>query len=152
MSTVTLEQIQQRQAELASLIAALSEQASPARLITIEADEIELQPSEHYASAVLDADGEHQHHLVLMAPRPETKLAWQAAMDWAEEVGGALPTRQELALLYANCKPHLQPAWHWSCQENEDDASYAWFCGFDNGLQDYDHKSFEGSAVAVRRV
>ncbi len=152
MSTVTLEQIQKRQAELARLIAALSEQASPARLITIEADEIELQPGEHYAGAVLDADGGHQHHLVLMAPRPEAKLAWQAAMDWAEEVGGALPTRQEQALLYANCKPHLQPTWHWSCQEHEDDASYAWFCIFYYGTQYYGPKSFEGSAVAVRRV
>ena len=152
MPTVTIEQIQKRQAELASLIAALSEQASPARLITIEADEIELQPGEHYAGAVLDADGEHQHHLVLMAPRPEAKLAWQAAMDWAEEVGGALPTRQEQALLYANCKPHLQPTWHWSCQEHEDDASSAWDSYFGHGGQYGDHKSFEGSAVAVRRV
>jgi hypothetical protein len=73
-------------------------------------------------------------------------------MDWASTVCGVLPTRQEQALLYANCKPHLQPEWHWSSETHESDASFAWYCYFCIGLQDYDRKSIEGSAVAVRRA
>ena len=98
---------------------------------------IELQPGEHYAGVVLDTEGKVMHHLVLMAQKPNSKLNWQDAMDWATSAGGHLPTRQEQALLYANCKPYLQPVWHWSCESHEEDASYAWYCTFDNGYQDF---------------
>ena len=101
---------------------------------------------------MLDDDGQHLHHLVLMAQRPTDDLNWQAAMDWAERIGGALPTRQEQALLYANCKPHLKPEWHWSCETHKDNASYAWGCHFLSGTQSDGIKSYEGSAVAVRRL
>jgi len=111
-----------------------------------------LQPGEHYAGVVLNESGQVTHHLVLMAPRPDGKFQWQAAMDWAASVGGALPTRQEQALLYANCKPHLKPDWHWSSETHADDASYAWYCDFYYGGQSDHLKSYEGSAVAVRRV
>ena len=56
-------------------------------------------------------------------------------MDWAFSVVGALPTRHEQALLYANCKSHLKPKWHWSSETHEEDASYAWGCDFDYGTQ-----------------
>jgi 3-mercaptopyruvate sulfurtransferase SseA len=112
---------------------------------------VDLQPGEHYAGVVLDEAGHVKHHLVLMAPRAE-ELTWQAATDWAKEQGGFLPTRQEQALLYANCKPHLKPVWHWSCETHKDDASFAWVCYFGDGYQGNDRKSYEGSAVAVRRV
>lgn len=115
------------------------------------ANRVDLQPGEHYAGVVLDEAGHVKHHLVLMAPRAE-ELTWQAAMDWAKEQGGSLPTRQEQALLYANCKPHLRPVWHWSCETHENAASYAWSCGFSYGDQYYSHKSYEGSAVAVRLI
>lgn len=154
MSLVTLESIQAKQAELEALIARFTTATAvtkPTWLYLPEV-EIELQPGERYAGAVLDADGKVQHHLVLMPQRPDGKLNWQAAMEWAESIGGAIPTRQEQALLYANCKPHLTPAWHWSSETYEDDASYAWNCDFFFGSQHYDHKSFEGGAVAVRRV
>ena len=152
MTAVTIEQIQAKQTELATMIAQLL--AAPVQSTTIQIleDSIELAAGEHYAGAVLDANGQHRAHLVLMAAKPEGDLTWQAAMEWAEEVGGALPTRQEQALLFANCKPHLQPCWHWSCEEYEGDASYAWGCHFDDGYQNSDPKSYEGGAVAVRRV
>ena len=153
MTAVTIELIQAKQTELAALIAQL--QATPAQAIRnvyIEEETIDLAPGEHYAGAVLDANGQHMHHLVLMAAKPERDLDWKAALEWAEEVGGALPTRQEQALLLANCKPHLQPRWHWSCEEHENNASYAWGCYFGGGTQDYVRKSFEGSAVAVRYI
>ena len=151
MTTVTIEQIQAKQSELASMIAQLL--AAPTVVpttIQIEEETIELAPGEHYAGAVLDANGEHMHHLVLMAARPDAEVTWKDALEWAEQAGGALPTRQEQALLFANCKPHLQPRWHWTSEEY--DASYAWLCNFLNGTQYDIHKSFEGSAVAVRYI
>ena len=113
---------------------------------------VSLQPGERYAGVVLDADGKTMHHLVLLPQRPDEKLDWQDAMDWATSVGGFLPTRQEQALLFANCKPHVQPRWHWSCEKHETDASYAWGCLFYTGYQTSNRKSFEGSAVAVRYI
>lgn len=153
MSAITLEAVKARQAELAEMIEQLTAAAAtkPTWLFLPEV-EIELQPGERYAGPVLDADGKVQHHLVLMPQRPDGKLAWQAAMEWAESIGGAIPTLQEQALLYANCKPHLTPVWHWSSETYEDDASYAWYCNFLSGTQYLNHKRDEGGAVAVRRV
>ena len=154
MPPITLEDIQARQSELAQMIQQLATQGQQSREIQIEARTLTLQPGEHYAGAVLDENGRHLHHLILIAHRPASKLNWQDAVDWASGnlVNGHLPTRQELALLYANCKPHLEPTWHWSCETHEDDASYAWHCFFDDGYQYGLHKSYEGSVVAVRRV
>ena len=104
-----------------------------------------------FAGVITQQDGTHCA-VVMLPNQPATKLNWQDAMDWASSVGGTLPTRQEQALLFANCKPHLDPVWHWSSETHEDDASYAWICGFSNGLQNTNHKSYEGSAVAVRCV
>jgi len=151
MPPITIEAIQAKQTELAIMIQQLEKQAASTTLVDIEACTITLQPGEHYAGAVLDEAGQHKHHLVLMAQRPTDKLNWQAAMDWAQQIDGALPTRQEQALLFANCKPHLEPVWHWSSEAHESEASYAWFCYFLYGYQGTNHKSYEGSAVAVRR-
>ena len=151
MSAITLEAVQAKQTELAALTQRLQQQANTTD-IEIKGTTITLQPGERYAGAVLDDDGNHKHQLVLMAQRPTSKLAWQAAMDWATSVGGVLPTRQEQALLYANCKPHLDPLWHWSSETHESESSYAWNCYFRYGGQ-YDYpKSSEASVVAVRRV
>ena len=151
MSTVTLEAITAKQTELAAMIQQLQAQAVSTTLIEIEGTTLTLQPGEHYAGAVLDENGQHKHHLVLMAERAGN-IKWQAAMDWATSTGGTLPTRQEQALLYANCKPHLEPVWHWSSETHTDDASCAWYCYFGYGSQSITHESYEGSAVAVRRV
>jgi len=155
MTTEIIEQINTKQAELATLIANLVKAATaPApAVIVIEPNctSIELQPGEHYAGAVLDADGNHLHHLVLMAAKPDGEVNWQTAMVWANGIGGVLPNRQEQALLYANCKPHLEGRWHWS-SESHTDASYAWYCYFTSGGQHDGLKSYEGCAVAVRRV
>ncbi len=151
--TITLAHIIAKQSELADLIAKFK--AVPAAgpiLHRFGEVEIELHPGEHYAGMVLDQEGRLMHHLVLMAQRPDGTLEWQEAMDWATSVGGVLPNRQEQALLYANCKPHLKPEWHWSSETRKDDASYAWYCGFSYGNQSYYHKSYVGWAVAVRLI
>ena len=132
MSQITLETVQAAYTQLGAMIEELQRSAKSQdhRLIVLLEAEIQLRPGEQYAGTVLDANGSLQHHLVLMADVPTEDLNWQAAMDWAASIGGELPTRQEQALLYANCKPHLQPRWHWSSETHEDDASYAWLCHF----------------------
>ena len=152
MTAVTLEAIEAKQTELSKLIAQFKADANKPVLWTFLETQIELLPGEHYAGLVLNDGGHIEHHLVLMAQRPDKKLAWQEAMDWAQSVGGSLPTRQEQALLFANCKPHLKPECHLSNQTHESDASSAWYCYFYDGYQTITLKSYGGSAVAVRRV
>jgi len=159
MTEITLEAIQAKQAkleakqtQLAELIAKFTKPLPAVLLLAIAAATIELQPGEHYAGAVLNDDGTIKHHLVLMAPKPPGKLAWAAALTWAKSIGGFLPTRQEGALIFANCKAHVEASWHWLSEEYAPNVSYAWLCYLDNGNQIINGKSFEGSAVAVRRV
>ncbi len=152
MEALTIEAAEGQLKALADqLIEKLRAQHAPIQL-RIPAVEITLEPGEHYAGPVLDADGNVLHHLVLMAERPDKSLDWDDAMAWAESVGGSLPNRQEQALLFSNCKPHLQPVWHWSCQQHEENSSYAWLCYFYDGSQTSYRKSAEGAARAVRRL
>jgi hypothetical protein len=150
MSEITLAAIQAKQTELAQMIAALASQAATS--ITLDAINIDLQPGEHYAGVVLNEDGTVKHHLVLMAAKPDDTLEWEEAKAWAASVGGSLPDRQEAALIYANCKPHVEAVWHWTSERHETNASYAWDCYFGSGTQGCSTTSASGAARAVRRL
>ncbi|MBS0427574.1 MAG: DUF1566 domain-containing protein [Proteobacteria bacterium] len=150
MSTITLDEIQARQTELATLIEQYRTQSAQ-RVIEVPGTTVVLQAGEHYAGSTLEPEGMVKHDIVLLAARPDRRMTWQDAMEWAASVGGQLPDRQEQALLFANCKQHLQGEWHWSSEEHEN-ASAAWHCDFFTGYQSYSRKSYEGCAVAVRRV
>ena len=145
---MNIETIKAKQAELEKLIEQLQAQTT---VIEIKERTVKLHPGEHYAGAVLDADGNHLHDLILL-PQHGKRMTWEKAKKWAEEIGGALPTRQEQTMIFANCKPHLEGVCHWSCEEYEEDASYAWICYFSSGHQVNHHKNGELAAVAVRRV
>jgi hypothetical protein len=101
-----------------------------------------------FAGITTHPDGKHYAEVLL--PDQGSALDHQSALSWAEALGAALPTKPIAALLFANLKGQLRPKWHW-LQEDED-ASYAWYCGFDYGRQYDYHKSYEGSAVAVRSI
>lgn len=120
--------------------------------IQLAAIAIELAPGERYSGAVLDETGQVLHHLILLPARPDVRLNWDDAKAWATSVGGDLPSPQEQALLFANCRDALPKTWCWSNKEDEEDASYAWICNFYDGFQIYFRKSYECSAVAVRRL
>jgi len=111
---------------------------------------IELQPGERYAGVLLNEDGTPSHHLVLL-PGDAEDVTWPAAVEWAKQAGGELPTRREQSLLFANAKSAFEETWYWSGDEHEND-SYAWYQYFRYGYQDGNHKSYEGRARAVRRV
>jgi hypothetical protein len=101
-----------------------------------------------FAGLTTKPDG--THCAVVLLPGAGTELTWTKAKAWAKKQGGELPSRPVAALLFANVKASLQPRWHWTSQEF--DASYAWLCHFGYGLQNDSHKSYEGSAVAVRQI
>lgn len=90
------------------------------------------------------------HCAAVLLPDQSEKLTWKKAMNWAAKLGAELPSRPVAALLFANLKDKLTPAWHWT--SDEDDASYAWGCNFDCGYQSGGRKSYEGSVVAVRLI
>jgi hypothetical protein len=145
---ITLDQIQAEHTRLGHLIAQLQTPAS--KLLVLPEAGIELRQGEHYAGVILNEDGSIDYHLVLL-PGEREKTTWQDAIDWAETIGGALPTRSEQALLYANLKSHFKLEWYWSGEQHERDGSCAWYQGFDYGTQNHDHKSWEGRARAIRR-
>jgi hypothetical protein len=94
-------------------------------------------------------------HIVLLTDKPTTRIPWDQAVQWAKSLGNGahLATRFECALLYANVRSQLDTStWHWTSTEHASNASSAWYCFFGFGGQFHDHKSFVGSAVAVRRL
>ena len=104
-----------------------------------------------YAGVSTDKTGE-LYMLVLLADKPAKDLAWKPAMAWAKKLDADLPSRVESALLFANLREKFTKEWHWTNEEHEADASYAWLCYFNYGHQYYDLKSAEGAARAVRRL
>jgi hypothetical protein len=90
------------------------------------------------------------HYAATLLPVRAENQTWKKAINWAKKQGGTLPTRPVAAMLFANLKDKLTPSWHWTADEY--DASYAWVCGFSDGVQYVSLKSYEGSVVAVRLI
>jgi hypothetical protein len=103
-----------------------------------------------FVGAITQPDGTHS--AITLLPDRAEDLTWQAAQDWAAGLNAQLPTRPMAALIFANTQDCPQSGWHWTCEEVKDHASYAWDCYFSSGRQYGSHKSYEGSAVAVRLI
>lgn len=104
-----------------------------------------------FGGVVTQAAGAHV--AVVLLPERATEINWQAATEWAEKLGGQLPTRMAALSLYTHLKAQLPQRWHWTCETDEDDASFAWGCHVClYGTQLTGHKSVEGCAVAVRLI
>ncbi len=110
-----------------------------------------LASGEHYAGLILGKDGKPDHHLVLLAGEAE-EVSWSAAREWAQGLGGDLPTRRELALLYANQREQFQRMWYWSSEPQEPRAHLVWGQNFTSGIQTMYGRPFRGRARAVRRL
>lgn len=150
MNTITLESIKAEHAKLADLIAAFEKQQEPSALYFPEAT-INLAPGEHYAGIITGKDGNPSYHLVLLLGQADD-ITWEKAMEWASKQGGDLPTRREQALLYANLKEEFEERAYWSCEAHESESGWAWYQLFDDGDQNYDHRTNELRARAVRRL
>lgn len=110
-----------------------------------------LRDGEHYAGIMLGKDGAASHHLILL-PGDRDDGPWQDAMDWAQSIGGELPTRREQALLYANLPEQFKSEWYWSCEQHAAGSDYAWLQHFGDGSQNLNRKSNTNRARAVRRL
>lgn len=97
------------------------------------------------------ADGKHCA-VLLLDDKPSKRLHWDDAKDWADSVGGTLPSRPVGALLFANARSSFEEAWHWTCEEFEHDGSTAWSQTFSSGSQGIVFKSYEARARAVRLI
>lgn len=111
----------------------------------------ELKEGEIYVGAIIGADGEG-HHIILMPNHSEERMTWQEAMDWSKSVGGDLPNRIEHALLYAQKKDEFSEDWYWSNAKHATYADSSWYQSFHRGYQDYTHEVNTVLARAVRRV
>lgn len=107
-----------------------------------------LNEGERWAGIV--SVGTQLHHVILLPGDFEGN--WKAAIAWAKEQGGELPTRLEQSLLWAELKDQFIRDWYWSCEPYASDASYAWVQAFDYGSQDYSHVDIGTRARAVRRI
>ena len=101
-----------------------------------------------FAGIATQKDGTHV--AIILLPNKAQELTWKKAMNWAEKLNAELPSRLVAALLFANVKSELDPKWHWTNEAY--DASSAWYCLFSYGNQNFSHKCYEGSAVAVRLI
>jgi hypothetical protein len=110
-----------------------------------------LKEGEHYAGVILGKNGLPDHHLVLL-PGEAEEVSWSAAREWASGNGGELPSRRELALLYANLREHFQRLWYWSSEPQEPRSHLVWGQNFTSGIQTMYGRPFRGRARAVRRL
>ncbi len=110
----------------------------------------ELQEGETHLCAFVNKDGSVTHTILLKDAKES--INWQDAMEWAKELGGDLPSRAELILLYENHKDQFEEAWYWSNTQHASTSSYAWCQVFSHGDQFNWTKDDERCARAVRRL
>lgn len=149
MSIITLEAIKAQQTRITEMIARFEAQAKIDYVIPKAA--IVLHAGERYAGIILDEEGKPAYHLVLL-PGETGRVKWQAAVEWAAEQGGELPTRCEQSLLFANLKDQFASNYYWSSERHKDNYGYAWSQNFGDGRQLNYNASAELRARAIRRV
>jgi len=110
-----------------------------------------LKEGEAYAGVILGKNGEPDYHLVLLADEA-SDVSWPAAREWASALAGELPTRRELALLFANQRERFDRVWYWSSEPHETRPSLVWGQNFASGIQTVYGRPFRGHARAVRRI
>ena len=114
-----------------------------------------LAEGETYIGAIGDKNGDVYHLILLSAYNAPADHATQ--IEWAKSVGGDLPTKLEGAMLFANARNQFEREAYWTNEtfvdlDDPEDTAYAWYQYFDNGTQDYYHKSHRLRARAVRRL
>lgn len=107
---------------------------------------------EIYAGILLGKNGEPDQKIFVLSDEPATALTWEVAMAWAKSLDASLPTKRELALLYANVPELFENECYWSSEQSASFDGIAWSKPFGYGGQYYDGNDSELRARAVRRV
>ncbi len=108
-----------------------------------------LKKGEHFAGIVQENG---RWHGVVLLPGELESGNWAEAGAWAKKQGGALPSRREQSLLFANLKDQFQPRWYWSGEQHAEYSVSAWVQDFYSGFQYGTRKVSNGRARAVRRL
>lgn len=109
----------------------------------------ELKKGERYIGATVSAEGVVTHIILLVGDK---KLDWAKAKEWAESIGGDLPSRVEQALLYATAPDEFKKDAYWSNTLHASYSDFAWCQSFSYGHQGNCYTSSELRARAVRRL
>jgi hypothetical protein len=110
-----------------------------------------LKEGEAYAGLILGKDGDADYHLVLL-PDDVSDVSWPTAREWAGSQEADLPTRRELALLFANLRERFDRVWYWSNEQHDTRPQLVWGQNFASGIQTVYGRPFRGHARAVRRI
>ncbi|MCA8237714.1 DUF1566 domain-containing protein [Burkholderia cenocepacia] len=112
----------------------------------------ETAEGEIYVGIVANTAGE-LHHVILL-PGDNDDASWQAQMEWAQSIGGDLPTRIEMLFLLENHRGEFERDAYWTCQPDTDPSysGWAWYQYFLDGYQDSYRQGVELRARAVRRL
>jgi hypothetical protein len=94
------------------------------------------------ANTVALIQSEHSH------PAAE----WAADIEIGELCDFYLPSRRELRLMWVNVPELFAEGWYWPSTQYAPDPNGAWGQDFNDGSQDFGHKSAEGQARAVRKL
>ena len=110
---------------------------------------------ETYIGAIGDKNGDVYHLILMAVDHDDSNHA--DAMAWAQSIGGDLPTKVEIAMLFDVAKDQFQPDWYWTNQtyvvpSNPENTAYAWYQNFSYGGQGNGRKGCSGRARAVRRL
>lgn len=97
------------------------------RKLTIPACDIDLGPGEHYAGVIRNGESlSKAYHVVLLAGDACPKT-YEAALEWATNSGGTLPTCREMLLLMANCRKEFHDCLYWTSDEEDAYLGKAFF-------------------------
>jgi hypothetical protein len=122
-------------------------------LIAMWEEEHQLQPGDTYNGWIVVED-RGDEVLVCVPPELEFSAVWNNAKRIAERLGGRLPTKDELNLMYENLHKHglgrFDDGNFWSSSENS--SIYAWVQNFSSGYQGYSTKYNDLRVRAVRVV
>lgn len=116
-----------------------------------------LEEGEIYIGAIGSTSGD-AYHLILL-PGDNNPAPHQQQIEWAQSIGGDLPTKLESAMLFERAQKQFQRAWYWTnetfvdaYEPEESDAEYAWVQYFSYGTQSSFPKDYYYRARAVRRL
>ncbi|MBC2768596.1 DUF1566 domain-containing protein [Pusillimonas minor] len=109
-----------------------------------------LNPDEIYVGAIGNQKGELYHLILLPGDNNEASQADQ--LVWAKSIGGDLPNKIEMAMLWNTCRDQFQKDWYWSNQTHEIYSECARYQNFGNGHQGGSYVSAELRGRAVRRI
>lgn len=104
-----------------------------------------------FGGVITLADGKH-YAVVKLDAQPPKRASADVQRAWAKGIGAQLITRAIGSLLVSTI-PHLLPQeWVWTCEDDADDSSYAWYCHLGYGSFNYGYRSASGGAVAIRLI